>query len=208
MFEHGFAILSGASGAGKSTLLKLLCGLAVPDQGEVLLRGKAFSNCPNEERNALRNSEMGVIPQREAYLAALNLRENVLLPLSFAHKKSAQEKEREIQKLDTLLSQFGLSELADSDPATLSGGELKRLQIARALLSSPSIIVADEPTANLDSENARNILDIFQALNQQGQSIVMVTHELDALAYGKTLYRLRDGRIEDIKEMADACASV
>lgn len=208
LFEHGFAILSGASGAGKSTLLKLLCGLAVPDQGEVLLRGRAFSNCPNEERNALRNSEMGVIPQRETYLAALNLRENVLLPLSFAHKKSAHEKEREVQKLDALLSQFGLSELADSAPATLSGGELKRLQIARALLSSPAIIVADEPTANLDSENARNILDIFQALNQQGQSIVMVTHELDALAYGKTLYRLRDGRIESIKDTAGFCASV
>jgi putative ABC transport system ATP-binding protein len=182
----------GKSGSGKSTLLNMLSGIDRPTAGEVVIGGTAVHELNGAQLAAWRGSTVGVVFQFFQLLPTLTMAENVMLPMDFLNSYPLrQRKERAMM----LLERVGIPEQADKLPATLSGGQQQRAAIARALANDPPMIVADEPTGNLDSETAQAILDLFSELINEGKSLVMVTHERDiSQLIGRTV-TLADGRI-------------
>jgi len=198
---HGkITAMVGRSGSGKSTLMHLLATLDRPDQGEIYFRGKRIDNAPRAERDAYRNRDIGVIFQFYHLLPELSAVENVLAPMMigqstwqyFRHRKEAR------LRAEAMLDRVGLLHRASHKPRELSGGEMQRTAIARALMAQPSVLLADEPTGNLDAETGLDILQLLRGLNRDdGLTIVMITHDDSIAAGADNLLRMKNGRIQD-----------
>jgi putative ABC transport system ATP-binding protein len=187
-----FVAITGPSGSGKSSLLNLLGCLDKPTTGEYRLDGEAVAALDDERVSALRSRKIGFVFQSFFLLPRLNVLENVLLPLRYAHEPDPGAPER----ARALLERVGLSDRLDHRPNELSGGQQQRAAIARALVRQPRLLLADEPTGNLDSKSAADVLGLIEELHREGQTIVLVTHDADVAARAPRHVRLRDGRVE------------
>jgi len=185
-----FVALMGASGSGKSTLMNMLGCLDRPTRGKYLLDGTDISKLDKNELADIRNHKLGFVFQGFNLLSRTTALENVELPMLYGRRRSGKEvRERAMHCLDIV----GLSQRADHFPNQLSGGQQQRVAIARALVNEPQVLLADEPTGNLDSKTSIEVMGVFQKLNEEGITIVMVTHELDIARYCKRNLILRDG---------------
>ena len=181
----------GASGAGKTTLLQILGTLDVPDSGEVSVDGESTSGLSRRELSAFRNAHMGFVFQFHRLLPEFNALENVLMPAWIAGAPQRESRERAALLLDDL----GLGHRLDHNPSELSGGEQQRVAVARALMNQPSVLLADEPSGNLDSENAAKLHDLFFELRERhGQTIVLVTHNEQLAQRADRMLRMADGQ--------------
>lgn len=189
--EGQFLTISGKSGSGKSTLLYQLGLLDMPTEGEVYIDDMEVINIPEKERTMIRLNDLGYIFQDYAILPSLTALENTLLPLLM---QGFSDKEAEI-KAKKALERVGLLDRMNNLPSQLSGGQQQRVSIARAIAHNPKIIFADEPTANLDSETSKQVLDVFMNLNKEGQTIIMVTHELEYAKQAHRTITMADGKI-------------
>lgn len=190
-----FLSIMGASGSGKSTLLNLMGGLDQPTSGEVFIDNKPLHGISDNELTLIRRRRVGYIFQFFNLLPLLTAAENVGLPLLLEGIPFSQVR----PKAAALLEQVGLGQRTEHRPEQLSGGEMQRVAIARALITNPAVILADEPTGNLDSHTSEDIFLLLKALNDQGQTIVMVTHDSKAAVYGTRIITLKDGALsEDI----------
>jgi len=190
-FERGrFTAIMGPSGSGKSTLMHILAGLDRPTQGTVTLDGEEVTSLDDGELTRLRRDKLGFVFQFFNLLPVLNAEENMLLPLSIAGRKPDPE------WLRTLTRTVGLEDRRTHRPAELSGGQQQRVAVARALLSKPAVVFADEPTGNLDSKASADVLKLLRnAVDEFGQTVIMVTHDPSAAAHADRLITLRDGAI-------------
>lgn len=187
-----YSAIVGRSGSGKTTLLHMLAGLDLPDSGEVRLCGKILSKLSDAERASMRNQHMGFVYQFHHLLPEFNALENVMMPLLIA-KKGATYARKEAQ---LLLDKLGLKDRALHRPSKLSGGERQRVAIARALVNRPDCVLADEPTGNLDSQNAEIIQQLILDLNREfGLSFLLVTHDEVLSQQFQKSYRMEDGRL-------------
>jgi putative ABC transport system ATP-binding protein len=188
-----FVAVMGSSGSGKSTLMNILGCLDRPTAGDYLLNGEPVSKMNRSELSILRNAKIGFVFQSFNLLARTSAIENVELPLFYSQPLVARAQRRR-RALDAL-EKVGLRERAGHHPSQLSGGQQQRIAIARALVNSPELVLADEPTGNLDTRTSAEIMGLFEALNDSGITIMMVTHELDIAGYCKRIIVMRDGRI-------------
>ena len=186
-----FVAIMGSSGSGKSTFMNMLGCLDKPSSGKYLLEGTDVSQLDKKALAAIRNKKLGFVFQGFNLLSRTTALENVELPTLYAK----MEKEQRLARAKEVLTLVGLGERLDHFPSQLSGGQQQRVAIARALVNSPSILLADEPTGNLDSRTSVEIMQIFQALNDQGLTIVLVTHEPDIAEFAKRIVVFRDGKI-------------
>lgn len=185
-----FINIIGRSGSGKSTLLNLIAGLLRPTEGEIILEGRSIIGLSDREASYLRNSSVGYIAQGHSILPNLTVLDNVKLPFYlFSRKGDITKRAKE------LLSQMGIEHLSDNYPSKLSGGELRRVVIARALINKPTILLADEPTRDLDRENTKGVISIFRKIAEQGTAILLVTHDLDTIKDQDSIYRMEDGHL-------------
>jgi putative ABC transport system ATP-binding protein len=190
--EGEFVAIMGASGSGKSTLMNLLGCLDMPTSGEYYLDGKSVSRMNRNEYADIRNQKIGFVFQGFNLLARTSALENVELPLFY--DRTARIKNPG-QAAKEALQRVGLGDRMDHEPNQLSGGQQQRVAIARALVNQPAILLADEPTGNLDSKTSIDIISVFQELNDQGITIILVTHERDISQYAKRIVEMRDGHI-------------
>ncbi|MDA8098218.1 MAG: ABC transporter ATP-binding protein [Nitrospiraceae bacterium] len=190
-----FLSIMGPSGSGKSTLLNLVGGLDQPSQGEIFMDGKPLHGISDDELTLIRRRRVGFIFQFFNLLPILTAVENVSLPLLLEGTPFNQIQPRAVE----LLNQMGLGNRVEHRPEQLSGGEMQRVAIARALVTNPAVLLADEPTGNLDSHTSEEIFMLLKTLHDKGQTIVMVTHDPRAAAYGSRIITLKDGSLsEDI----------
>lgn len=188
-----FVAIMGPSGCGKSTLLNCLSGLDLPTSGEIIIDGQHIERFNEQQLTALRRDKIGFVFQFFNLLSTLTVRENISLPLELAGKWPRQTI---AERADQLLALVGLSPRADFYPAQLSGGEMQRAAIARAVIANPQIIVADEPTGNLDTANGQNILELLRSMcKERGETIIMATHSEEAAAFADQIVHMKDGRI-------------
>jgi putative ABC transport system ATP-binding protein len=182
----------GPSGSGKSTLMNILGCLDTPTSGQYILNGQDVSKMEDNELAEVRNKEIGFVFQQFNLMPRLNALENVGIPLIYA---GVSRKEREDRGLE-MLEKVGLADRAKHRPNELSGGQCQRVAVARALINRPSIILADEPTGNLDSKTSEEIMEMFSQIHSSGNTVVLVTHEEDIADHAHRIVRLRDGVIE------------
>ena len=187
-----YVALMGPSGSGKSTLMNLLGCLDTPTSGQYILNGKDVSQMKDDELAEIRNKEIGFVFQTFNLLPRTTALDNVALPMIYAGYSKPERKLR----AEEVLTQVGLSDRMDHQPNQLSGGQRQRVAIARALVNNPSIILADEPTGNLDSKTSEEIMKLFGDIHNQGNTVILVTHEEEIAAYAHRIIRLRDGLIE------------
>ena len=187
-----FVAIMGRSGSGKSTLLNMLGCMDRPDEGEYLLDNNRVSDMDDDELSAVRNRYMGFVFQSFHLLPRLTTLENVLLPRRY-HTEGLRDSDR--QKAEDILAQVDLKDRMDHKPNELSGGQRQRVAIARSLINDPKVLLADEPTGNLDSKTSDAIMDLLKKLNENGQTIVMVTHEPEIADNAQRQIIMRDGRI-------------
>lgn len=196
-----FVAIVGKSGSGKSTLMNIIGALDVPTEGEYLLGGQDTSEMGDDELANIRNKMIGFIFQQYNLLPKLNLLENVELPLLYAGMSTAERRERAMKSL----KRVGLEDKWKNLPKQLSGGQQQRVSIARALAGNPSLILADEPTGALDSKTSREVLDFLKELNEEGNTIVIITHDSSIALEAKRVVRIHDGKINfdgDVNEYA------
>ena len=190
--HNEYVALMGPSGSGKSTLMNILGCLDTPTSGSYLLNGKEVSKMEDDELAYIRNKEIGFVFQTFNLLPRLSSLENVALPLVYAGMNTAER----TQRSEYVMELVGLKDRMDHKPNQLSGGQRQRVAIARALVNNPSIILADEPTGNLDTKTSYEIMNIFEEINSKGNTVILVTHEEDIAKHAKRIMRLRDGLIE------------
>lgn len=184
-----FTVIFGESGSGKSTLLNALAGVTAPTSGTVDIDGQPIFSLSDEELAQLRNERIGYIPQKTATLSAFTVAENITLSSTLYNKKIDKS------HIGTLLNKLGIAHLANEYPQNLSGGELRRVAIARALANKPDLIIADEPTSNLDEENSRKVYSLFAKLARTGVSVVIATHDKNAFGYSNRVYHMKSGAL-------------
>jgi putative ABC transport system ATP-binding protein len=187
-----FLSMMGPSGSGKSTLMNLIGCLDRPTSGRVIIDGRDVSRLSDDALAEIRRKKIGFVFQQFNLIPRLSALENVALPMWFA----GVEKNQRLRRAAALLERVGLGERLKHKPTELSGGERQRVAIARALANDPELILADEPTGNLDSKSGDEVLDLLESLNREGRTIVLVTHDLDYGRRAKRMIRLRDGLIE------------
>jgi putative ABC transport system ATP-binding protein len=190
--KNEYVALMGPSGSGKSTLMNLLGCLDTPTGGEYWLNGKDVSKMSDNELAEVRNTEIGFVFQTFNLLPRSTALENVSLPMVYAGKSNSER----VSRATDVLEQVGLSDRMDHRPNQLSGGQRQRVAVARALVNKPSIILADEPTGNLDSKTSVEIMNLFKDIHALGNTVILVTHEEEIAQYAKRIIRLRDGIIE------------
>jgi putative ABC transport system ATP-binding protein len=187
-----FVSIVGPSGSGKSTLFHIVGGLTPPTAGSIQLDGHDLLGLTDSQRTELRKTTVGFVFQKYNLLPTLTARDNIEIARHIAHKNGPLD-----PKFEEILNLLGLTGRLDHKPRALSGGEQQRVAIARAIVNHPAILLADEPTGNLDTENSTAVLGLLRDLNQRlGQTILMITHNPEAAAYGHRLVRMRDGRVE------------
>lgn len=180
----------GPSGSGKSTLMNIMGLLDSPTSGHIYVSGKEATTLTGQDQNSLRRQAIGFIFQQFLLIPSLTALQNVMLPMYFAGRKDGRDKAKE------LMSRMGLAERMDHLPSQLSGGEMQRTAIARALANNPAVLLADEPTGNLDSKTAASIYTLFREINGAGTAIVMVTHNHELAAACPRVIMIKDGRME------------
>ena len=190
--KNEYVALMGPSGSGKSTLMNLIGCLDSPSGGEYYLNNKLVSSMSDSELAQVRNKEIGFVFQTFNLLPRLSALENVALPLVYAGWNRTQRMER----AEEILEAVGLKERMEHKPNELSGGQRQRVAVARALVNNPSIILADEPTGNLDTKTSYEIMELFEEIHAAGNTIILVTHEADIAAHAHRIVRLRDGLVE------------
>lgn len=201
IYKGEFVAIVGKSGSGKSTLMNIIGALDVPTEGEYHLGGEDVSDMTDDELAEIRNKMIGFIFQQYNLLPKLDLLENVELPLLYAGVGASERRERAMAALEKV----GLKEKYKNMPSQLSGGQQQRVSIARALAGDPSLILADEPTGALDSRTSRDVLNFLKQLNDEGNTIVMITHDSSIAMEAKRVVRIHDGKINfdgDVKEYA------
>ncbi|HVW20193.1 MAG TPA: ABC transporter ATP-binding protein [Opitutaceae bacterium] len=199
--QGDFVALMGASGSGKSTLMNILGCLDRPTEGHYFLDGADVSHLDRNELADIRNRKLGFVFQGFNLLARTTALENVELPMMYGRRKATRAQMRE--RAQHCLEIVGLAQRADHFPSQLSGGQQQRAAIARGLVNEPQVLLADEPTGNLDSRTSIEVMGVFQKLNEQGITILMVTHELDVARYCKRNLILRDGQLVSDVVVAD-----
>jgi putative ABC transport system ATP-binding protein len=188
-----FLSVVGPSGSGKSTLFNILGGLTPPTSGSIHIDGRDLLKMSDAERTDLRKKTVGFVFQKYNLLPTLTAADNIAIARDIAHNRNDHD-----PKFDEILSLLGIRERMHHKPRALSGGEQQRVAIARAIVNHPALLLADEPTGNLDSENSAAVLGILRDLNDRlGQTILMITHNPDAAAFGHRMVRMRDGRVLD-----------
>ena len=202
--KNEYVALMGPSGSGKSTLMNILGCLDTPTGGDYHLNGHQVSKMIDNDLAEIRNKEIGFVFQQFNLLPRLSALENVALPLIYSGVTKKQRMERAM----SVLEQVDLADRSHHRPNELSGGQCQRVAIARALVNNPSLVLADEPTGNLDSKTSYEIMNIFGKIQQSGNTIVLVTHEEDIAHYAKRIVRLRDGVIETDKKTSEAAVVV
>jgi putative ABC transport system ATP-binding protein len=190
--KNDYAAIMGPSGSGKSTLMNIIGCLDTPTSGTYDLNGQNVADMDDDELARIRNREIGFVFQTFNLLPRLNCLQNVELPLIYAGIEPSERRER----AESALTRVGLADRITHRPSELSGGQIQRVAIARALINKPSIILADEPTGNLDTATSHDIMDIFGELSGAGNTIILITHEEDIAHCTSRIIRLRDGKIE------------
>ena len=191
--EGAVTVLSGPSGSGKSTLLNMLCGILAPSTGRVLLDETDLYAMNDRSLSDFRGKHFGVIPQGQTALHALTVLENVLLPQTLRKEKG------DVQRAKALLEQMHIADLANVMPSELSGGEMRRMAVARALICEPEVVFADEPTADLDPENAQIVLKMLRSAAESGKSVFVITHDSDVVDIADVNCIMNNGQLQ-IKE--------
>ena len=192
--EGEFIAIMGPSGSGKSTLMNIIGCLDRPTAGTYVLDGKDVSSMSRDQRAIIRNAKIGFVFQSFNLLARTSAMENVELPLLYSDLTLSRQQRRDAARES--LHRVGLAGREGHYPSQLSGGQQQRVAIARALVTNPAIVLADEPTGNLDSRTSIEIMGIFQELNDEGKTVVLITHEADIAQYAKRIVHVRDGKIE------------
>jgi putative ABC transport system ATP-binding protein len=198
-----FVAIMGASGSGKSTLMNIIGCLDVPTRGWYWLDGVDVRGLDEEQLSIVRNRKIGFVFQSYNLIPRTSALTNVQLPLAYAGVRPEERRQRALAALQAV----GLGDRVDHEPSELSGGQQQRVGVARAIVSRPSLVLADEPTGNLDSKAADEIMGIFRRLNSGGRTIVLITHEADIAAYAKRVIRLRDGLVVDDRRNLPISAS-
>ena len=190
--KNEYVAIMGPSGSGKSTMMNILGCLDTPTEGSYILNGTDVSKMDDFKLAEVRNKEIGFVFQSFNLLPRYNALENVALPLIYA----GYSKQERIEKATKALEIVGLADRMEHKPSELSGGQRQRIAIARALINNPSIILADEPTGNLDTKTSVDIMNLFEEIYNNGNTVIVVTHEEDIARYARRIIRLRDGKIE------------
>ena len=189
--KGAYIALMGPSGSGKSTLMNVLGCLDTPTSGEYVINGNDVSSLSDDELAEIRNKEIGFVFQTFNLLPRYTALENVALPMIYAGVPKVER----LQRAERVLKKVGLCDRMDHRPNELSGGQRQRVAVARALVMNPSIILADEPTGNLDSVTSDGIMELFSEINKDGNTVIVVTHEEDIAAHAERVIRLKDGKI-------------
>lgn len=185
------AAVIGHSGSGKTTLFNMIAGLIRPTSGEIFIDGAEFTAMPGEKQSVFRNENIGYVVQSQSLLNNFTILDNICMP-AYLSRNITKFKDHAVH----LLREIGLEDLAHEYPRNLSGGEIRRVSIARAMLNAPKILLADEPTSNLDSENAHKVMTMIRKISNSGTTVLLSTHELEYLEYADTVFKMEKGEIK------------
>lgn len=193
--EGELLVIYGSSGSGKSTLINVISGLLTPSSGNVTVGETDIFNLDDLSISKFRNENFGIVPQGQTAINSLTVLENVLLPYTLYHTQEDDKFTAVRERAEIFLEKMGILELANVMPTELSGGELRRMAVSRALINNPSIIIADEPTSDLDDENSSVVLSIFRELADSGKSVLIITHDKEVFSYADKIFKMKNGSL-------------